>query len=75
MKIKIYTNPHCPYSEKAKKFFTKKKLAFEELTLFKEDGHRREVIEKTGQLYTPTIEIDDKIIVGFDEKSILAALK
>jgi len=75
MKIEIYTLPHCPYSIKAKKFLKKKKLKFEEITLFKEEENRLKVIELTGQMATPVIVIDDEVIVGFDEVNLKKILK
>jgi len=75
MKIKIYTNPHCPYSEEAKKFFKKKKIEFEEISLFKNEAVRLEIIEKSGQMATPVIEFGDKLIVGFSENQIKELLQ
>lgn len=70
MKIKIYTNPNCPFSDQAKKFFKQKKIPFEEISLLKNEEARLAVIEKTGQMVTPVIEIDEEIIIGFEEEKL-----
>ncbi|MBU0456569.1 MAG: glutaredoxin domain-containing protein [Nanoarchaeota archaeon] len=70
MEIKIYTTPTCLWCEKAKEWFKKKKLKFTELDITEETTYRTEIIEKTGQLSIPVIEIEGNIIVGFDEKEI-----
>ncbi len=75
MEIKIYTQPDCPWSEKAKLFFKKKKIPFEEISLFKNEKARLEIIEKSGQMATPIIEINEEIIVGFDEPALKKVLK
>jgi glutaredoxin len=75
MGIKIYTVPHCPHSEKAKKFLKRKKLKFEEISIFKNEEARLEVFEKTSQLFTPVIDIGGEIIVGFDEAKLKEVLK
>ena len=75
MKIKIYTTPTCPYSNNAKKFFKKRKLEFEEITLMKDEEARLAMIEKSGQMATPVIEINEEIIVGFDETALKKVLK
>lgn len=75
MQIKIYTNPNCPYSEKAKKFLKKRKLKFEEISLFKNEEARLETFEKSGQIATPVIEIDGEVIVGFDGPAFKQILK
>lgn len=75
MAIKIYTNPHCPFSEKAKKFLKKKKIKFEEISLFKNEEARLETVELTGQMATPVIVIKGEVITGFDEPALKEALK
>lgn len=75
MNLKIYTNPHCPFSDQAKKFFKKKKIKFEELTLFKEAETRLEMIDKSFQMATPVIELDEELIIGFDEKKLAKLIK
>lgn len=75
MKIKIYTDPNCPYSNKAKKFFQRRKLVFEEVSLAKKEGARQQLFELTGQLATPVIQIDDELIIGFEESLLKEILK
>ena len=75
MVIKLYTNPQCPYSDKARRFFKKKRKPFEELTLFKEGKTRLEVIEISGQMGTPVIDINGEIVVGFNRAEITSILK
>ena len=75
MNIKIYTNPHCPYSKKALTFLKRRKIKFEELTLFKEAQNRIDIIHKTGMLSTPVVEIDEDLTIGFDESKLKSILK
>lgn len=75
MKVKVYTNPECPYSDKIKRHLAKKKIEFEEISLFKNEKARFEVIDKTGQLCTPVLEIDSEVVMGFDEQTIKSALE
>lgn len=75
MEIRIFTIPTCPYSNKAKKFFKRRKLKFEETTLIKNEKARLEMIELSGQMATPVIEINGEVIVGFDEPAFKNILK
>lgn len=68
MEIKIYVTPTCSWCKNLKEWLKKKKLAFEELDIIESDRYRDEVLDKSGQMSTPIIDIDGKIIVGFDEK-------
>jgi len=74
-KIKIYTIPTCEWCKKLKIWLKRKKLSFEEYDLTESDKARDEVLDKTGQLITPTIDVDGKMFIGFDEKILLKALE
>ncbi|MCS7106137.1 MAG: glutathione S-transferase N-terminal domain-containing protein [Candidatus Aenigmarchaeota archaeon] len=74
-KVKIYTTPTCPYCEMAKTFFRENRIEYEEIDVSSDREAAMEMIEKSGQLGVPVIEIDDKIIVGFDVNAIKKALE
>jgi len=73
--IKIYSTPVCPYCQMAKDFFTDKGLEYEELDVSVDEKARDEMIQKTGQLGVPVIEIDGKFIIGFNREEIERILK
>ncbi len=75
MKVKIYTTPTCVYCQMAKEYFMKKKIQFEEVDVSRDEGAAMEMVEKSGQMGVPVIEIDGKIIVGFDQEAIEKALR
>jgi glutaredoxin-like YruB-family protein len=75
MKIKIYTTEACPYCGMAKEFLKKNKIDFQEVDVSNNQEAAMEMIEKSGQSGVPVIEIDGKIIVGFNEPEIKKALK
>jgi len=66
MTITIYTIPTCPWCTKAKKYLYQKKLKVNEKDIVNDDYNRKEMMEKSGQMGVPVIDIDGKIIVGFD---------
>ncbi|MEM5793956.1 MAG: Uxx-star family glutaredoxin-like (seleno)protein [Candidatus Aenigmatarchaeota archaeon] len=74
-KVKIYTTPTCPYCEMAKTFFRENNIEYEEIDVSSDREAAIEMIEKSGQMGVPVIEIDDKIIVGFDVNAIKKALE
>ena len=75
MKIKIYTTESCPYCGMAKDFFKKNNLKYQEIDVSDDTKAAAEMIEKSGQSGVPVIDIDGKIIVGFDVPEIKKALK
>ncbi len=75
MNIKVYSTPTCPWCKKAKEFFKEKKLEFTEFDVSEDEKARKEMMKKSGQMGVPVIDIDGKIIVGFDPQEIKLALE
>jgi glutaredoxin-like YruB-family protein len=70
-KIIIYSTPTCVYCKMAKALFEEKKIPFEEKDVALDEAARSEMVEKSGQLGVPVIDIDGKIVVGFDRTKLL----
>ncbi|MCK4329104.1 thioredoxin family protein [candidate division WOR-3 bacterium] len=69
-KIKVYSTPFCPYCSMVKDFLKKKGVEFEDIDVSIDQEAARKMIEKSGSMGVPQIEINDKIIVGFDQNAI-----
>jgi len=68
--IKIYTTPTCAYCKMAKEYFKSKNLSYEEYDVSKDIPRQKEMIDKTGQFGVPVIDINGKIVIGFDKPKI-----
>ncbi|MBI4154666.1 glutathione S-transferase N-terminal domain-containing protein [Candidatus Woesearchaeota archaeon] len=75
MKVVIYTIPTCPWCKKTKQFLKKNKIKFKNINVSKNLVKKNEMIRKSGQEGVPVIDIDGKIIVGYDEKELKKLLK
>ena len=73
-KVKIYSTPTCFYCVKAKEFFAKNNIKYEEVNVSADAKGREEMVKKSHQLGVPVIEIGHEIIVGFDRVAIEEAL-
>jgi glutaredoxin 3 len=73
--IIVYSTSTCPYCVMAKKFFSDKKLEFEEVNVGLNQEKAREMIKKSGQMGVPVIDIAGEIIIGFDKPKMEAVLK
>ena len=69
-KVKIYTTPACPFCVMAKEYLKEKGIEFEEIDVSKNEMAAKEMVEKSGQMGVPVIEIDGKIVIGFDKEKI-----
>ena len=68
--IIVYSTPTCPYCSLVKDYLRGKGIEFEEKDVSKDREAAREMIEKSGQMGVPQIEINGKIIVGFNRDAI-----
>jgi len=75
MKVKVYSTSTCPWCIKAKEFFKEKGIEFEEVDVGANQEAAQEMMEKSGQMGVPVIDINGKIIVGFDQAAVEEAMK
>ncbi|MEI6042579.1 MAG: glutaredoxin domain-containing protein [bacterium] len=70
MKIMIYSTPSCTFCVMAKDFLKANNIPFEEFNVAADLEKRKEMIEKTGQMGVPVIDIDGSVLIGFDKQLI-----
>ena len=58
----------------SKEFFKKHEVAYEERDVAIDLQAREYMIQKSGQMGVPVIEVDGKIIIGFDQPHLREAL-
>ena len=75
MKVRIFTTPSCVWCAKTKEFLKDKKIKYVEVDVSSDQKAAHEMIEKSGQMGVPVIDIDGQIIVGFDKPALERALK
>lgn len=73
--VTIYSTPTCPYCKKAKEYFKEKNVDFTDIDVSEDTGKQQEMVDKSGQMAVPVIDIDGTIIVGFDKGKIDEALQ
>ena len=75
VKVKVYSTPVCPYCVALKEFLKEHNIEFEEVDVSQDEAAQKEMVEKSGQMGVPVVEIDGEIIVGFDREKIIKLLK
>ena len=68
--ITIYSTPTCHYCKMAKEYLTSKNIPFTAVDVSTDRARQEEMIKKSGQLGVPVIDVDGKIIVGFDKRKL-----
>jgi glutaredoxin-like YruB-family protein len=73
--VKVYSTPACPWCLKAKSFLKEKGIEFEDIDVSTNHEAAHEMMEKSGQMGVPVLDINGTIIVGFDVEKIKSLLK
>jgi glutaredoxin 3 len=73
-KITVYSTPTCPYCIRAKQFLREQNVLFEDIDVSANDQAAEAMIQKSGQMGVPVLDINGEIIVGFDKAKITQAL-
>ncbi|OGD31741.1 NrdH-redoxin [Candidatus Azambacteria bacterium RIFCSPHIGHO2_02_FULL_52_12] len=71
--VTIYTTPTCVYCKMAKDYFTQNNIAYQELDVAVDEKAREDMVEKSGQMGVPVIDVGGTIVIGFDQ-DLLAQL-
>jgi glutaredoxin-like YruB-family protein len=75
MNVTIYSTPTCPYCRMAKEYLKQKGVKFVDVNVAESREKAQEMIDKSGQMGVPVIDIDGKIVVGFDKEALEKELK
>ena len=74
MTVKVYSTPVCPYCQTLKEFLKGKGITFVDVDVSQDEKFVEELVQKSGQMGVPVVEIDGQIVVGFDREKILKLL-
>lgn len=72
--VTVYSTPTCPYCKMAKDYMAENGVEFTDIDVSSDQAKAEEMVEKSGQMGVPVIDIDGKIIVGFDKDELKATL-
>jgi glutaredoxin 3 len=72
--VTIYSTPSCHFCHMAKDFFKEKNVPFTDYDVAADTAKRAEMVEKSGQMGVPVIQIGDNLIVGFNKPVITQLL-
>ncbi len=73
-RVIVYSTPTCSYCIRTKQFLTENNIPFENYDVSSDQQKAEEMIQKSGQMGVPVLDIDGQIIVGFDKERIKQAL-
>lgn len=68
--VKVYSTSTCPFCVRAKQFLKENNIVFEDIDVAADETAVEEMIEKSGQMGVPVLDIDGNIVIGFDKEKI-----
>ena len=74
MSVIVYSTPTCPYCHKAKDYLKEKGVEFEDVDVAADQARAQEMVQKSGQMGVPVLDVNGSIIIGFDQAKIDEAL-
>ena len=75
MAVTIYTTTFCPWCKKTKEFFKENNVKYKEINVGNNLKAAEAMIKKSGQQGVPVVDINGKIVVGFDEAKLRKLIK
>ncbi len=72
--VTIYSTRTCGFCHAAKQYLASRNIDYEEVKVDEIPDGAELLIQKSGQLGVPVIEVNDKIIVGFNRPALDAEL-
>lgn len=73
--VTIYSTPTCHFCHMAKDFFQENNITYTDYNVAEDANKRAEMVEKTGQMGVPVIEINGDLVVGFNEGKLRELLE
>jgi len=72
--VKVYSTPTCPWCMRTKQFLRENNINFQDIDVSSNQAAAEEMVQKSGQMGVPVLDIDGQIIVGFDKEKIKQSL-
>jgi glutaredoxin-like YruB-family protein len=72
--VKVYSTPTCPWCIRAKQFLQENNIVFQNIDVSANQQAVDELMQKSGQMGVPVLDVDGEIIVGFDKERIKQSL-
>ena len=73
-RVIVFTTPTCTYCTAVKRYLRQQKVRFREVDVSRDAAAARDMQRRSGQMGVPVVDINGKIIVGFDRPRIDQAL-
>ncbi len=70
----VYGTTTCPWCIRAKQFLKENNIVFQDIDVSGNQQAADAIMQKSGQMGVPVLDIEGEIIVGFDKERIKQSL-
>ena len=74
MSVNVYSTQSCPYCTMVKNYLREKRISYNDWDVGRDRRKADEMVRKSGQMGVPVVEINGRVIVGFNKTEIDRAL-
>jgi glutaredoxin-like YruB-family protein len=69
-RVTVFTTPSCSWCTRVKKYLDGHGVSYSETDVAKNERARDQMIARSGQMGVPQLDIDGRMVVGFDKPRI-----
>ncbi|MEZ4222370.1 MAG: thioredoxin family protein [Polyangiaceae bacterium] len=69
-RVRVYVTDSCPWCTRVKSYLRQHHVSFSEVNVQHDESAAREMVRRSGQQGVPQVDIDGRMIVGFDKPRI-----
>lgn len=73
-RVTVYTSPGCPPCALVKAYLREHGISFTSIDISRDEHAAREIVRRSGQQAVPQIDINGRVVVGFDQARLASLL-
>jgi len=74
LRVTVYTSPGCAPCSQVKKYLRDNGISFRAIDISRDERAAKEIVRRSGQQAVPQIDINGRIVVGFDRGKLASLL-
>ncbi len=72
--VTVYSTQTCAYCKMAKAYLKQNEIPYKEVDVGSDAKAAQEMVERSGQMGVPVIQVGSQLIIGFDKDALSKAL-
>ena len=69
-RVVVFSTPTCPHCRTAKRYLKQHNIRFKEVDVSRDAQAAQDMVRRSGRQGVPQVEINGRIVVGFDRAKI-----